>query len=131
MDPNTDKACPPTAQHALRQAKVVANNISALIKREGRKRSKKTKKKTFDYKTKGTMALIGKKNGVGILFGYTIHGFVGWVIWRFYYLSTLPNMQKKLRLMVNWFIDLLFKRDVTRLKTPTMTKAFNLPKEKE
>jgi NADH:ubiquinone reductase (H+-translocating) len=131
MDPNTDKPCPPTAQHALRQAKVVANNISALIKREGRKRSKKTKKKTFDYKTKGMMALIGKKNGVGILFGYKIHGFVGWVIWRFYYLSTLPTMQKKLRVMVDWFIDLLFKRDVTRLKTPSMGKAFNLSKEEE
>jgi len=132
MNPNTNSPCPPTAQHALRQAKVVENNISALIKHQNKKRkSKKMNKKRFDYKTKGIMALIGKKDGIGILFGYKIHGFLGWVIWRFYYLSTLPTLQKKLRVMVDWFIDLLFKRDVTRLKTPSMGKAFNLSKEEE
>ena len=126
-DPYTSKVCPPTAQHALRQAKVVANNISALIKHKGKK-STKINKKRFDYKTKGMMALIGKKNGVGILFGYKIHGFLAWAIWRFYYLSTLPTMQKKVRVMVDWFIDLIFKRDVTRLKTSTMDESFKLPK---
>ena len=131
MDSNTNKPCPPTAQHALRQAKVAANNISSLIKHKDKKRNKAMNKKKFDYKTKGMMALIGKKNGVGILFGYKIHGVLAWAIWRFYYLSTLPTMQKKLRVMVDWFIDLLFKRDVTRLRTPTMSEAFNLSKEKE
>jgi NADH dehydrogenase len=131
IDVNTNKPCPPTAQHALRQAKVVANNIAVLIKNKDKKRGKKMKKKRFDYNTKGMMALIGKKNGVGILFGYRIHGFPAWAIWRFYYLSTLPTMQKKLRVMVDWLIDLLFKRDVTRLKTPYMSKAFNLPKERD
>ncbi len=129
MDPNTTRPYPPTAQHALRQGKVVANNISSLIKHKDGKSSKIMNKKRFDYKTKGMMALIGKKNGVGILFGHKIHGFLGWAIWRFYYLSTLPTMQKKLRVMVDWFIDLLFKRDVTRLKTPTIGETFNLPKE--
>ena len=132
MNPNTNSPCPPTAQHALRQAKVVENNISALIKHQNKKRkSKKMNKKRFDYKTKGMMALIGKKDGIGILFGYKIHGFLGWVIWRFYYLSTLPTLQKKLRVMVDWFIDLLFKRDVTRLKTPTISETFNISIEKE
>jgi NADH dehydrogenase len=127
LDPITNRPCPPTAQHALRQARVVANNISYLIAHHNRKGGKKAKKK-FDYKTKGMMALIGKKNGVGILFGRRIHGIVAWGIWRFYYLSTLPTVQKKLRVMVDWFIDLLFKRDVTRLKTSTMDEAFKLPK---
>jgi len=131
MDPNTNRPYPPTAQHALRQAKVVANNISFFIKHKHKKRSKTMNKKRFDYKTKGMMALIGKKNGVGILFGHKIHGFLGWAIWRFYYLSTLPTVQKKLRVMVDWFIDLLFKRDVTRLKTSTISETFNLPKENE
>lgn len=113
IDCNTNKPYPPTAQHALKQAKVVANNISISLKQKDRSR----KMKTFDYKTKGMMALIGKKNGVGILFGYKIHGFLAWAIWRFYYLYTLPTMQKKIRVMVDWFIDLLFKRDVTRLRS--------------
>jgi NADH:ubiquinone reductase (H+-translocating) len=68
------------------------------------------------------MALIGKRNGVGLLLGYKVHGFIAWSIWRFYYLSTLPTVQKKLRVMVDWFIDLFFKRDVTRLKTPIEEK---------
>lgn len=113
IERNTNKPYPPTAQHALRQAKVVANNISVCLKHKERGR----KMKTFDYKTKGMMALIGKKNGVGIIFGYKIHGFLAWAIWRFYYLATLPTIQKRLRVMVDWLIDLLFKRDVTRLKT--------------
>lgn len=125
LDPNTNRPCPPTAQHALRQARVVANNISYLITHNDRKGGKKMKTK-FDYRTKGMMALIGKKNGVGILFGYKIHGFLAWAIWRFYYLSTLPTIQKKLRVMVDWFIDLLFKRDVTRLKTTTEVKEQNV-----
>jgi NADH dehydrogenase len=64
------------------------------------------------------MTLIGKRNGVGILLGYKVQGFTAWWIWRSYYLLNLPTIEKKLRVMVDWFIDLFFKRDVTRLKTP-------------
>ena len=64
------------------------------------------------------MALIGKRNGVGILFGHRVHGFTAWWLWRSYYLGNLPTVEKKLRVIVDWFIDLFFKRDVTRLKTP-------------
>ena len=78
----------------------------------------------FDYKTKGIMAVIGKRNGVGILFGYKVHGFVAWWIWRSYYLSNLPTVQKKLRVMVDWSIDLFFKRDITRIRTFTEEKHF-------
>ncbi len=65
------------------------------------------------------MALIGKRNGVGILFGLKVHGFTAWFLWRLYYLANLPTGEKKLRVMVDWIIDLFFKRDVTRLKTFT------------
>jgi NADH dehydrogenase len=73
----------------------------------------------FNYKTKGIMALIGKRNGVGIVFGRKIQGFIGWIFWRLYYLGNLPTTERKLRVMLNWFIDLFFKRDITRLKTLT------------
>jgi NADH dehydrogenase len=62
------------------------------------------------------MALIGKRNGVGILFGYKVQGSLAWWLWRLYYLGNLPSIEKKLRVIVDWTIDLLFKRDVTRLK---------------
>ncbi len=113
MDPHTGKPYPPTAQHAMIQGRVVASNISTAIRA---KKSTRIRKRKFDYKTKGMMALIGSRNGVGILFGHKIQGFAAWAIWRFYYLFTLPTPQKKLRVMVDWFVDLFFKRDVTRLK---------------
>ena len=118
-DPRTGNPYPPTAQHALRQATVVANNLISLIKG----RSAAGVEKVFDYKTKGMMALIGKRNGVGILFGHKVHGFTAWWLWRSYYLGNLPTVEKKVRVIVDWFIDLFFKRDVTRLKTPTVGRS--------
>jgi hypothetical protein len=103
---------PPTAQHAIRQGKVAATNLISTIKGE------ENRKKAFDYKTRGVLTLIGRRNGVGILLGYRVHGFTAWWFWRAYYLSNLPTVEKKLRVMVDWFVDLFFKRDVTRLKTP-------------
>ncbi|HMK59277.1 MAG TPA: NAD(P)/FAD-dependent oxidoreductase, partial [Nitrososphaeraceae archaeon] len=112
-DPNTGKPCPPTAQHAIRQGKVAAINLISRIK------DQENNKKAFDYKTKGVMTLIGRRNGVGILLGFKVHGFTAWWFWRSYYLLNLPTVEKKLRVMVDWFIDLFFKRDVTRLKSTT------------
>jgi NADH:ubiquinone reductase (H+-translocating) len=118
QDPRTGNPYPPTAQHALRQARVAANNIISHI--NGRSAADA---KTFDYKTKGVMALIGQRNGVGILFGHKVHGFTAWWLWRSYYLGNLPTLEKKLRVAVDWFIDLFFKRDVTRLKTLTVKRS--------
>ena len=117
-DPNTGKPYPPTAQHALRQGKIAATNLISKIK------GKENHKEPFDYKTKGVMTLIGKRNGVGIIFGHKVHGFVAWWFWRSYYLARLPTVEKKLRVSVDWITDLFFKRDVTRLKTPTEEIAF-------
>jgi NADH:quinone reductase (non-electrogenic) len=117
--PRTGNPYPPTAQNALRQASVAANNLISLING----RSAAGVEKVFEYKTKGMMALIGKRKGVGILFGYKIHGFAAWWLWRSYYLGNLPTVEKKLRVIVDWFIDLFFKRDVTRLKTLTVKRS--------
>ena len=95
-DPHTGSPYPPTAQHALRQAKVATKNITFAIK--GKPSNRKI---SFDYKTKGVMALIGKRNGVGILLGHKVHGFAAWFLWRLYYLGNLPTVEKKLRVMVD------------------------------
>jgi NADH:ubiquinone reductase (H+-translocating) len=113
-DPHTGNPYPPTAQHALRQAKVATKNMIFAV--NGKPNNKKT---ILDYKTKGVMALIGKRNAVGILLGHEVHGFTAWFLWRLYYLGNLPTTEKKLRVMVDWFIDLFFKRDVSRLRTFT------------
>ena len=122
VDPNTGKPYPPTAQHAIRQATVAADNIISNIqqrisssKLEPIDKSSNRKVKKIDYQTKGIMALIGKRNGVGVVFGYKVYGIFAWWLWRMYYLGNLPSMEKRFRVMIDWIIDMLFKRDVTRL----------------
>jgi len=111
IDPNTGNPYPPTAQHAIREGSTVAKNIIAEIEK------KSDKKEVFDYKTKGMMASIGKRTGVGNLVGIQVHGFLAWWIWRNYYLANLPTLHKKIRVLVDWIIDIFFRRDVTMLKT--------------
>jgi NADH dehydrogenase FAD-containing subunit len=83
-----------------------------------------TKVDKIDYQTKGIMALIGKRNGVGVVFGYKVHGILAWWLWRTYYLGNLPSMEKRFRVMIDWTIDMLFKRDVTRLRVTSERKSF-------
>lgn len=118
IDKNTGRPYPPTAQNAVEQAKVVANNLISTIKGGNKVR--------FNYKSRGIMAQIGKRKGVGILFGMKTHGLLAWMIWRTYYLSHLPTLEKKLRVVLDWTIDLFFKPDITRLKIFTENQANTL-----
>ena len=112
IDPHTQKPYPPTAQHAIRQSEVAAENIISSIKAK-----KRGKKKKFDYKTKGMMAQVGKRTGVAILFGkIKLHGFLAWWLWRSYYLANLPTTKKKLKVMGDWTSDMLFKPDVSQVQ---------------
>ena len=108
MDERTGKPYPPTAQHAVREAKIVSKNIISSVRDEN-------SQKPFVYQSKGSMAKIGKRNGVAILMGNKIHGFAAWFLWRQYYLSTLPTTEKKFRVAIDWFADLFFPRDITIL----------------
>jgi len=135
IEPDSGKPCPPTAQHAIREGQITAENICSSIKKElkfenTRERKEKGKKreiiefnkKEFSYKTRGIMATIGKRNGVAMIFGYSIKGIFAWGIWRFFYLTHLPTLENKLRVMIDWGIDMMFGRNLTRLKSPIETK---------
>jgi NADH:quinone reductase (non-electrogenic) len=135
IEPDSGKPCPPTAQHAIREGQITAENISSSIKKElkfentiemkekGKKREIiEVNKKEFSYKTRGIMATIGKRNGVAMIFGYSIKGIFAWGIWRFFYLTHLPTLENKLRVMIDWGIDMIFGRNLTRLKSPIETK---------
>lgn len=118
-DPHTGNPYPPTAQHAIRQSDIVANNImlSIYAKRRGKEKLEENKKKKFNYKTKGMMAQIGKRTGVAILFGkIKLHGFLAWWLWRTYYLANLPTVKKKLKVIGDWTSDVLFKPDVSQVQ---------------
>src|SRR5919201_3403883 len=110
-DPHTGKPYPPTAQHAIRQGKVAEKNVISDIEGKSKK-----KKKKFDYKTMGTMAEIGKRTGVATLFGFKVHGFLAWWLWRTFYLANLPTMKKKLKVVGDWTMDLVYKPDVAMIK---------------
>lgn len=62
------------------------------------------------------MAEIGKRTAVATLFGIRLHGFVAWWIWRTYYLSNLPTIKKKLKVMGDWTMDLIYTPDVAMIK---------------
>ncbi|QLH07470.1 NAD(P)/FAD-dependent oxidoreductase [Nitrosopumilus ureiphilus] len=109
-DPRSGNPYPPTAQHAIRQAKTVAENLENKINGVGIQND-------FIYDTKGSMAKIGKKDGVALVLGHEFRGFIAWLIWKQYYLSTLPTNEKKIRVGLDWFIDLFFPRDITRLSS--------------
>jgi len=108
LDPRTGDPYPPTAQHAIREAHTVAENLIYKVQGIGFQSD-------FVYDTKGTMAKIGKKNGVALVFGHELRGFLAWLVWKQYYLATLPTMEKRIRVSLDWFIDLFFPRDITRL----------------
>ncbi|HKU83830.1 MAG TPA: NAD(P)/FAD-dependent oxidoreductase [Candidatus Nitrosocosmicus sp.] len=113
-NPHTGKPYPPTAQVAIRQSDVVSNNIKSTIKGGD---SNIEKKRVFDYKSKGMMAEIGKRTGVAILFGkIKLHGFSAWWLWRTYYLSNLPTIRKKIKVLGDWMFDFVFKPDVSQIQ---------------
>lgn len=105
-DPATGKSCPPTAQHAIRQGKIVAENIVATIKGGQRRR--------FEFKTIGALASIGKRTGVARIMGVNFSGFIAWWLWRTIYLSKLPRFEKKVRVALDWALDLLFSKDLVQ-----------------
>ena len=108
-DRKTGQYCPPTAQHALRQGRVLARNLIAAV-RGGHK-------KPFSFATIGQLAAIGRRTGVANIFGINFSGFMAWWLWRTIYLSKLPRFEKKLRVALDWTLDLLFTKDLVQFQT--------------
>jgi NADH:quinone reductase (non-electrogenic) len=115
-DGKTGRPYPPTAQHAMREGKTLANNILAAI-RGG-------KKKAFEFSTIGLLAAIGRRTGVANILGGNFSGFVAWFLWRTIYLSKLPRLEKKVRVALDWTLDLLFAKDLVHfmiLRSPAIS----------
>ncbi|MGH9966507.1 MAG: NAD(P)/FAD-dependent oxidoreductase [Pyrinomonadaceae bacterium] len=110
-DPASGKPCPPTAQHALRQGKIAAHNILVAIHGGSRK--------GFKFKTIGALATIGRRTGVARIMGIHFSGFIAWWMWRTIYLSKLPRFEKKVRVALDWTLDLLFSKDLVQFMDVT------------
>jgi NADH dehydrogenase len=106
-DRKTGRPYPPTAQHALRQGKTVAKNVVATIRGD--------KKSQFSFSTLGLLAATGRRTGVANILGINFSGFVAWFLWRTIYLSKLPRFEKKVRVALDWSLDLIFTKDLVHL----------------
>jgi NADH dehydrogenase len=100
---------PPTAQHAIRQAAVLADNIAAGMRGEA--------PRPFEFKTLGMLATIGRHVGVAEILGVRFSGLIAWCLWRSIYLGKLPGLQKKVRVALDWTLDVFFSKDIVQLPT--------------
>jgi NADH dehydrogenase len=115
MVPGPDgKPYPNLAQHALREAKVLARNLVAVI--DGQP------PKPFIYETLGLMGSLGHSRAFGQLLKLQIHGVVAWAVRRTYYLLATPGWTRRLRIMTDWAFALLFKPDIVKLDLDSEVK---------
>ncbi len=103
---------PMTAQHAIREGPVLAENIVAALR--------KRPLKDFRFHSLGMMASLGARKAVAQLPGnHVLTGFLAWFLWRSYYLMRLPGLDRKLRVAFDWTLELLFPRDIAELRVYT------------
>ncbi len=100
---------PPTAQHGLREGLAAARNIESAVNG--------TAPKPFRFTTIGQLASIGHHTGVAQILGMRFSGFVAWWLWRSVYLANLPGIAKKVRVAIQWTLDLLFSRQIEQFLT--------------
>jgi NADH dehydrogenase FAD-containing subunit len=99
---------PPTAQHALREGKAVADNIVAALR--GRP------PRPFRHRSIGVLVALGHQQGAAQIRGRRFAGRLAWLLWRSVYLGKLPGLEKKLRVALDWTLDMFFPRDVVLTK---------------
>jgi NADH dehydrogenase len=104
-----DGTCPPTAQYALRQARHLARNILAELKGNALR--------PFSYKSLGVFVPLGRFSAAAEILGFRLSGFLAWWLYRTYYLIQLPRLERKLRVVTDWTLELAFHRDIVQMDT--------------
>ena len=96
-----------TAQNASREGVLVGRNIAAHL--AGKEAEE------FNYKPIGELAIVGRHRGVAEIYGLRFAGIPAWMLWRAIYLAKLPRFSKKVRVGLDWSLDLVFRRDISAL----------------
>ena len=107
VDPRTGGPMPATAQHAIREGPHAARNILAAL--DGQPQT------PFDYAQVGMLVSLGRFRGVGEVFGVKVSGFLAWFLWRSYYLLRLPSLERRLRVALDWTLELFLAHDVVEI----------------
>ncbi len=123
IDPHNGKPYPQTAQHAVREARLVAHNIAASLRGEPLK--------TMHYRTLGQLVALGHRSAIANVMGLKLSGFKAWWLWRSYYLLQIPRWDKRLRVMFDWTLDLAFPPELTQLKVGQPVPAANAPRHRD
>jgi NADH dehydrogenase len=113
QDAKTAKPCPPTAQFAVRQAEVLARNIGAQLKG--------LPSRKFHFDSLGALCVVGHQTACAELTvpfarnkSMRFSGLLAWFMWRGVYLSKLPGLERKIRVLMDWTIELFFPRDIVQ-----------------
>lgn len=107
LDPWTGSPMPATAQHAVREGPHAARNILASLDGE--------QLVPFHYGPLGMLVSLGRFKGVGEVFGIKVSGFIAWFLWRSYYLLRLPSLDRRLRVAIDWALELFLAHDVVEI----------------
>ena len=99
---------PPTAQHALRQAKTCAQNIVASFRG--------ARKTRFAFTGLGKLGSLGRRSAVAEILGFRFKGLFAWLLWRGVYVTKFPGLDGQLRLVADWILDVFLPRDITQLR---------------
>jgi NADH dehydrogenase len=102
------RTAPPTAQHAVREAKQCAENILARL-RNGTPQP-------FTFESLGSLASLGRRSAVADVMGIKLSGLLAWLLWRMVYLSKFPGLDRKARILADWTMDLFLPRDITEVR---------------
>jgi NADH:ubiquinone reductase (H+-translocating) len=97
----------PSAQHAVRQAKVLARNVAAYLNRSALK--------DYEHKYAGSVASLGLYRGVAEVYGIKLRGVIAWFMHRTYHVSRMPTLNRKIRVLADWTAALFFRREVVSL----------------
>jgi NADH dehydrogenase len=110
--PDGKESYGPTAQNAIREGKLVAQNIVATLRGD--------QPTAFRYTPIGELALVGKRSGVARIYGHNFSGPIAWALWRAIYLSKMPGLGQQARILGDWVLDLALGREPTPLVTPAV-----------
>lgn len=113
---------PATAQHAQREGRHVADNVVAALRGESLK--------PFEYRSVGEMITLGRYQGAAEVLGRKLRGFPAWFMRRGYYASSIPTINRKLRILMEWTLGLPFRRDVVyfgRIQGPAESLTSQAP----
>jgi NADH dehydrogenase len=99
--------CSPSAQHAVRQAKVLADNVVATMRG--------FEPRDYAHRHNGSVASLGLYKGVAEVRGVRIKGFPAWFLHRTYHMTKVPTVRRKVAVVTDWTLAFLFRRDVTSL----------------